>query len=106
MSIDQPPRIDLVDTRIELVVIQASPFCNIDCRYCYLPNRSSRKVIDERTLAKIYERLFQSAYLGESLELLWHAGEPLTLPIRFYERALALLQQHNVNLIRVAPLVQ
>ena len=25
---------------ISLLVLQPSPFCNINCDYCYLPNRS------------------------------------------------------------------
>ena len=68
---------------IGLVVIQPSPFCNIDCRYCYLPDRSNRTVMEERTLARIYERLFASAHLGPTLSLLWHAGEPLAVPVAF-----------------------
>src|SRR5579864_2854600 len=35
---------ELVDRqwmRLSLALLQASPFCNIDCKYCYLPNRSS-----------------------------------------------------------------
>lgn len=25
---------------IEQLVLQPTPFCNLDCKYCYLPNRS------------------------------------------------------------------
>src|SRR4051794_4133224 len=91
---------------ISLVVIQPSPFCNIDCRYCYLPDRSSRKVMDERTLARVYERLFASSHLGETLSLLWHSGEPLALGIGFYERAFALLARANVKGVSVRHLFQ
>jgi len=31
--------------RIELLVVQPTPFCNIDCRYCYLPDRNSKAVV-------------------------------------------------------------
>jgi len=27
--------------KIQLMVVQATPFCNIDCKYCYLPDRRS-----------------------------------------------------------------
>ena len=92
--------------KIELVVIQPSPFCNIDCRYCYLPDRGNRKVLEEATLAKIYERLFASAHLGDRISILWHAGEPLAVPIAFYEKAFALLAQYNVKNIPVRQLFQ
>ncbi len=91
---------------IELVVIQPTPFCNIDCRYCYLADRGSRRVIEEPTLAKIFERLFASAYLGQTVSLLWHAGEPLTVPISFYEKAFSLLARFNLKNIPVQQQIQ
>jgi uncharacterized protein len=92
--------------RINLVVIQASPFCNIDCRYCYLPDRQSRQIIAEATLAQICMRLFESVHLGDTVDLLWHAGEPLTVPIAFYENAIALLKKHNGRQVRVEQVFQ
>jgi uncharacterized protein len=82
---------------ISLVLIQPTPFCNIDCRYCYLPERARRNLMEERTLARIYERLFASAHLGKEARLVWHCGEPLTVPVRFYEKAFELLQRLNVK---------
>ena len=41
-----PPR-----TMARLVVIQATPFCNVDC-CCYLPDRSSPKCIDHQNLER------------------------------------------------------
>ena len=92
--------------QIRLVVIQASPFFNIYCRYCYLPHRSSRSLMEERVLRKIYERLFSSGYLAEVVSLCWHAGEPLTVPIEFYRRATAILTQFNRDRIRVEQYIQ
>src|SRR6476660_4613418 len=91
---------------IDLVVIQASPFCNIDCRYCYLPSRESRKVIEKATLSKIYERLFASEHLGEKFQNLWHAGEPLTVPLAFYENALAIQERFNRGRVQVEQVFQ
>ena len=96
----------ITPSKIELVIIQASPFCNIDCRYCYLPNRRNRTVIDERTLARIFERLFASAHLADKVEILWHAGEPLSVGIPFYEKAAELLRRYNVRNIPVRQQIQ
>lgn len=74
---------------IQLLVIQGTPFCNLDCRYCYLPNRNDRRRISEETLCQTYARVFESPFLGDNLTVVWHAGEPLVLPISFYERAIA-----------------
>ena len=39
--------------QIQLLVVQPTPFCNIDCRYCYLPDRSSKAVVADETLAEL-----------------------------------------------------
>ncbi|MEE3716176.1 cyclophane-forming radical SAM/SPASM peptide maturase GrrM/OscB [Tumidithrix elongata RA019] len=71
--------------QINLVVIQATPFCNIDCDYCYLPDRSSKQTLSIDLLEPIFRNLFSSPLLGDELTVCWHAGEPLSVPISFYE---------------------
>ena len=73
--------------RIELLVIQPTPFCNIDCRYCYLPQRSSKAVVARETLVKLFTQVFASGWTGDGLSIVWHAGEPMVLPIGFYSDA-------------------
>src|SRR6185295_14215355 len=43
---------------IELLVIQPTPFCNLDCSYCYLPHRSSTRRISPEVLRRTFERVF------------------------------------------------
>jgi uncharacterized protein len=70
--------------RIELLVIQPTPFCNIDCSYCYLPDRNSKAVVARDTLATLFAQVFASGWVQECLSVVWHAGEPMVLPIGFY----------------------
>ena len=92
---------DLSGTRTQLVVIQPTSFCNIDCRYCYLPNRSLSKRMTLTTLSRIFESIFSSSLLARDITIVWHAGEPMTLPLRFYERAFQLIEQFNTQGIQV-----
>jgi len=73
--------------RIELLVVQPTPFCNIDCRYCYLPDRSSKAVVAPETLFNLFSEVFASGWVGDCLSVVWHAGEPMVLPIEFYRDA-------------------
>jgi uncharacterized protein len=73
--------------RIELLVIQPTPFCNINCSYCYLPGRSSKAVMADETLSNLFAQVFASGWAGDALNIVWHAGEPMVLPIEFYRRA-------------------
>jgi len=93
--------LDSTRTRTELVVIQATPFCNVNCRYCYLPDRSSTKRISEQTLSRTFEWLFTEPRLSDPVTIVWHAGEPLVLPLAFYENAFRLAEQCNTQRVRV-----
>ncbi len=72
---------------IDLVILQATPFCNLDCDYCYLPDRSDKAVFDLDLIEPIFKEIFTSPYLGEQVTICWHAGEPLAVPRSFYEEA-------------------
>jgi uncharacterized protein len=78
---------------IDLLVIQPTPFCNIDCKYCYLPNRTSKAVVARETLQTLFSQVFSSGWFSEVLSVVWHAGEPMVLPISFYRDAFALVEE-------------
>jgi sulfatase maturation enzyme AslB (radical SAM superfamily) len=72
---------------ISLLVLQPSPFCNINCDYCYLPNRKSKKRMSMQVIAATIEKVFAAELVFGPLTMIWHAGEPLVLPISYYEQA-------------------
>jgi uncharacterized protein len=88
--------------RIELLVIQPTPFCNIDCRYCYLPQRNSKAVVTRETLVNLFTQVFASGWTGDGLSVVWHAGEPMVLPIGFYRDAFRLVDQRKPAHLSVA----
>jgi uncharacterized protein len=79
--------------RIELLVVQPTPFCNIDCRYCYLPDRNSKTVVARETLSNLFSQVFASGWVGECLSVVWHAGEPMVVPIAFYRDAFEMIDR-------------
>jgi uncharacterized protein len=80
---------------LELLVLQPTPFCNINCSYCYLPDRQSTKKMSADTLRQALDWVFASGLVREPFTLLWHAGEPLVMPVDFYEEASAQLDRAN-----------
>ncbi|WP_339398788.1 cyclophane-forming radical SAM/SPASM peptide maturase GrrM/OscB [Tolypothrix sp. LEGE 11397] len=78
-----------------LVVLQASPFCNIDCQYCYLPHRSITAKMSPAVMQRIFEEVMGSSIIEEPITFLWHLGEPLAVPIEFYEGAFNLYDSVN-----------
>jgi uncharacterized protein len=72
---------------IRQLVIQGTPYCNIDCGYCYLPDRSSRSRLPVATTRRVAQVIAASGLLAEEIDVRWHAGEPLTLDPGFYDEA-------------------
>jgi uncharacterized protein len=78
--------------RVDVVVVQPTPFCNINCTYCYLPSRNDRTVIEQGTVRNLFAKLFASGWAAPHVNVIWHAGEPLVVPIEFYREAFATIE--------------
>jgi uncharacterized protein len=74
---------------IRQLVMQGTPYCNLDCGYCYLPDRSSRARLPIATTRRVAQVIAASGLLAEEIDVRWHAGEPLTLDPAFYDEAVA-----------------
>ena len=63
-----------------LLLIQPTPFCNIDCSYCYLRNRSDTARMSQEVVAAIADNIIAGPLVPDELSLCWHGGEPLSVP--------------------------
>ena len=83
----------------ELVMIQPTSHCNINCKYCYLSleRRKSKNIMKDEVIDIMSKRIFNSSliHLTDKVNFLWHAGEPLSVPINFYENAISIIQKNN-----------
>ena len=79
---------------LQLVMIQSTSFCNIDCSYCYLPLRSNKARFDLDRLPTLIAKLDDAGLIDDALTFSWHAGEPLVLPIDWYRRAFSIAAAH------------
>lgn len=91
---------------VEMIVLQSTPFCNISCKYCYLPHRSSTAKMPFETIHKVFSGLFSSGWVGEKLDVLWHAGEPLVVPIDYYTEAFRIIRTLTPDRINVQQFFQ
>ena len=77
---------------IRTVVLQPTPFCNINCRYCYLPQRNATTVMSLATIVAAFKNIFSSGWASPQMTIIWHAGEPLVLPVSYYEAAFSAIE--------------
>ena len=69
--------------------MKATDYCNMDCRYCYVPakQRNSRKHIPLTCLPSMFRKMFDWQQSYEStgkFEICWSGGEVLTLPLKWW----------------------
>jgi len=82
---------------LDLLVVQPTPFCNLDCSYCYLPDRERTERMAVPTLEALFRWVFASDLVRAPFTVVWHAGEPMVLRPDFYEEAFAIAARHNVD---------
>jgi uncharacterized protein len=87
-------------------MIQPTPFCNITCSYCYLPHRDLKKRFDLDLIEPLFTKLMECGLLGRQLSVLWHAGEPLAVPVDFYRSAFERINALTAKRSQVTQVIQ
>ncbi|MCB9268416.1 MAG: radical SAM protein [Lewinellaceae bacterium] len=86
---------------VELLILQGSPFCNINCKYCYLPDRMNKRRMARETVEKTIDQLIADQLFGTDVSIVWHAGEPLAVPLAYYQELIPLIRERVPAAVRV-----
>lgn len=86
---------------LQLLVVQPTPFCNIDCRYCYLADRANPARMSDEVFGHLLDLVFASPLARAGFRLVWHGGEPLAAGLAALERQVGLLAGRNRGRIPV-----
>lgn len=89
----QPGAREVIERR--LLILQSTPFCNINCSYCYLPNRDVRATMSIDTVKAAVRAMQADGLNNGQLTALWHAGEPLALPASYYREVFAAIRDEQ-----------
>lgn len=76
--------------------MQSTSLCNLNCSYCYVPDRLKKGNMTDETLEHFFRVLFASD-LAEQCRIVWHAGEPLASGLPFYRDMLGIQQRLNLT---------
>lgn len=79
---------------LELFIIQPTPFCNIDCTYCYLGGRSNSSQMSMQVLEQTVKSLAQAPFISSDFTFCWHAGEPLVAGLDFFRATVEFLKRY------------
>lgn len=70
------------------LVMQPTTLCNLDCAYCYLPDRK-RQALMPATVAEACARSITTQLNRFPVDVVWHGGEPTATPISHFRTLLA-----------------
>jgi uncharacterized protein len=75
----------MIDPR--LIILQPTSYCNINCSYCYLNHRDDKRLMSHEVVEALRDKIFCRLPPQSAPIVVWHAGEPTTAPIEWYEYA-------------------
>ncbi len=68
------------------VVMQPTSLCNLNCNYCYLPERSLNRRMLPEIAAEVARFLEERPARKNPFRVLWHCGEPLASGLEHFKR--------------------
>ena len=57
--------------------------------------------MSDSTLNRVFEFVFSSGIVEQGFTVVWHAGEPMVLPVAYYQRAIDIARAHNPGGVQV-----
>lgn len=79
-------------------IVKPTHDCNFSCKYCYVDHNAEQGVMSEQTLSNVVEQvMYVNSFSEGKASFIWHGGEPLTMPLSFYEKAVEFQRQHKTK---------
>ena len=77
------------------IIVKPTNACNLRCKHCY---HSGTGYSDDKMSEEVLERLISSTVSNyNNVSYIWHGGEPLTMPVEFYKKALELQDKYRIS---------
>lgn len=67
---------------------------------------TTKTVMQQSTIETLFTQVFASGWTRERLTIIWHAGEPLVVPISFYETAFQKIDELRPATLRLRHSIQ
>lgn len=92
-----------MEQRINVMIIPTN-FCNMDCVYCF--HNSHNKNRDKMSLDTLNKIMSVIIPYYEKITFIWHGGEPLSMGVEFYKKALEYEKKYQSATTQIENLMQ
>lgn len=82
-----------------LVLMQPTTLCNLDCTYCYLPDRATTRVMSVEVADAVAEAVTDWSRT-HPVRVLWHGGEPLATGLTHFATLISRFGPGEGHLVR------
>lgn len=82
--------------KTRLLVLQSTPYCNINCSYCYLSHRDVRATMSIDTVRATMRAIRADGLNHSGLTIVFHAGEPLVLSANYYRGVFSAIMDEQI----------
>jgi uncharacterized protein len=85
---------------ISSLVVQGTSLCNLNCSYCYISeeDRKDANYLSLENFEVILRKVLKFKSISKHIQVLWHAGEPLVMPVDYYEEAIKITEKVKQSL--------
>ncbi len=93
---------------LNFLFLQPTSFCNLACKYCYLPDTTINKKMSIQTIEEVIKWIRNSDLefvKSHPLQVIWHAGEPLFCSPKYYKEAFELFKT-NLSNVSIEHIIQ
>lgn len=75
---------------VEQIIIQPTSLCNLNCSYCYLPDRDKNRRMTLATAERVTQGITE---INSVVEIVWHGGEPLSCGLNHFSQLVSLFER-------------
>lgn len=69
------------------IIAKVTNGCNLQCRYCYISEKSEKGQMNEDTLYNMLTKIAKANAKEGRTDVIWHGGEPLLMGVDFYKKS-------------------
>ena len=91
---------------VDLLIFQSTSFCNLDCSYCYLPDRLNKSKMDIKTIETTIKKIVSENLAENKFSIVWHAGEPMVMSLDFYKQVYEIIKSEVPDSVKVTQHIQ